>query len=629
MVRKCGICRGDYVGTSSSCLLQADIDALHAAGVTLHKSRSDAASSFAHSKCVARALGHGTSDHRGWNEAAFRDYVAIGDALMYDDVGRVHGHKVAESVYDELSEEAAKVLMSREFRKQAHNRSDDRLDRTSCTLYAEVFGSGRLDGDGVFKILGCVGVANNEAVFNRTKNLLSLNTYDADKMYEGIKDKWSNGIGSRAYLFLMQYSKKDKNKERRNIKWGACLWLRDVVCPALKAGGAEALWDASRTSSNAEVSNKAVEKKFTELFGTPPVVQTVMLRHLGTVTMGDPRGLLYDRRACCTVLDGAGTRALDVIVPPSLGTKEQRLRGLWLRADAESNSALQSYLPKADPQTIEHRCCERGKLRARKIEMLRAVARPAEIHRASLRSFWHILAPEAPSMPPAATSITALCAPEPPLAEQVMPPEVPSMPPAIAVPPRAEKAASIMPPQVPSLLPATASSVSMPQESAPAVGTPPCAACPSSLDLSRSLPRQIAQVATPCSSKRQSTQDEAGPRCKAPRLIHEEVHRELQLLLRSLQGRAGPDYLEQAFLHEAMGTAVMLLARPDLMKAGGLRMSFSMTVWAAALMGVGFALKTVRESHEDQKCAKDAWAHLNSHEQQQAKHCTCKIMMAL
>ena len=408
MGRTCLVCNKQYNGNSQSNLEAKDVEALREAGYDCDQ-RKGSKHHYAHAHCLAKVLLRSACDNRGWFENAFKEFLGISEALQYDDIVRCHGTAVAEPLYSQLSRSGRDEYHSVAFRECSHNRSDDRLDRCSGALLSSLRGT--VGSNDMMRVLGCVASANNADVYLKVQHLLDVETYDAEALYEGIQGDWVNGLGGRIYTpWLMDYVRKAQAK-RRNLQWAACVWLRDRVVPALKQGAVDKLWQAATKAVDATARNKTVEVEFRKLFGAPAkgVFETVVLRHLSTASAEDPRGPLYYRSHCFRVLDGATERGLDCIVSPTLGTKSVRLRLLLARVQSEGNGELAKYLPPIDGQTIEHRCCERGKLKARVLEHTRRPGRSAEAHRAMLRAYWSRIAPAAPPLPcpPVATPARA------------------------------------------------------------------------------------------------------------------------------------------------------------------------------------------------------------------------------
>eukprot|EP00973_Karenia_brevis_P006639 901711-Karenia_brevis.AAC.1 len=139
----------------------ADIHALAKAGHDASRRRSSK-HVFAHPKCFARIVGHAFLGYKGWNERLYQEFRAISEAFMYDDVARCQASEVAEDCDASLSAGARRELVSESFRTTAHNRGDDRLDRTSSVLLAHIAGNNEetVGKNSIFSTLACVAAAN-------------------------------------------------------------------------------------------------------------------------------------------------------------------------------------------------------------------------------------------------------------------------------------------------------------------------------------------------------------------------------------------------------------------------------------------------------------------------------------
>ena len=165
---------------------ESDIAALTAVA-NLHECRKGAQHRYAHEKCSAKTFGRTNANHRVWNEKDYKDFLAVSEALMFDDIGRCHGFEVQDSLRSTLSEAGRNELVNTAFLHGARNRSDDRLDRTSSALLATLHE--KVGDDDVFRTIACVVAANNADVFASVLDLLTLGSFDMDAMCRKIRQQ--------------------------------------------------------------------------------------------------------------------------------------------------------------------------------------------------------------------------------------------------------------------------------------------------------------------------------------------------------------------------------------------------------------------------------------------------------
>ena len=111
----------------------------------------------------------------------------------------------------------------------------------------------------------------------------------------------------------------------RDIVWGACCFLADVVAPQIQGGALDKLWQARGSGQRTLESDRRAQQVFRTMFGMPEMVSIIALRDVGLLTSRDARGPVFDRHLCDSVMSNAAP-CLDRIIPSSRGTRSERLR---------------------------------------------------------------------------------------------------------------------------------------------------------------------------------------------------------------------------------------------------------------------------------------------------------------
>ena len=397
----CIVCAEEYTGSSRDALSSADVKLLKGTGLCKHHPRKDCKHIFGHLLCIGKALGRVVciSERRGWNEEAFKTICAMREALQFDDILRFHGPAVAERVRGTLSDSAAKIFASDWLRNQARCRSDDRLDRTSCTLMEAMSslrsgagGATEFSNDDLLKIIACVCVANNAQAYAAAEPFLTMSAFDAKRLHDAVASvKFRNGIGGRAYQPLTKYC----GDGPRTALYGGCMMLKEVALPALADGALAKLWEVAVAQTEPAMRNKVVAERFVDIFPVPRLVRYVILRHISLATAQDPRGPLCHRSLFREMHDGA-VNGMDSIIPPALGDKPIRLASLCEAMAKAGNPSLCELLPLMDMAVCGHLCCEKRKMADRAKRVPRRPPGDAAAHRRAARSFWRLCAPGAP-----------------------------------------------------------------------------------------------------------------------------------------------------------------------------------------------------------------------------------------
>ena len=332
---------------------------------------------------------------------------ALREALEFSDVCRLHGRAVAASVWGKLSAMGRATYEDSTFQRMLRCRSTWELDR--CTA-EEISGCsdlerGELSKADFFRVCATRLCLNNAEILAEAtaEGTLDMEHFDPEKLWGIVgQSKFSTGVRARAYTFLAR-----KWGGGWGVKWGFCVYAREILIPALRDGLLDKLYKARDESLakglDGEATNRAVETLVWNELQVPPVLRCLILRDLGLLTRRCLRGSLYDLDHCWNVLSGAEEGLLGIVSVndgPRRDSNERALKLLWTPYLEHRNLALATLLPRPHPPTLQHQCCEKRKFdqRGDRPGFVFPGERDPRPHLEGLRAYWSLIAPHAPAL---------------------------------------------------------------------------------------------------------------------------------------------------------------------------------------------------------------------------------------